>query len=184
MSYSQNIGGLEDVRQSGKRNDYIVDLNKDTFWGKISLTGHTWELTAKSGHSITNSKGKYTFLQKSIYEYRVGNQVFMFIALTDKRGKTLIHRLNVMVMGEFRLLFQMTGLGERYFVHYQNTFYEIAQRHFSDEIWEILIQCPLFCEKYGYYREFHLSSQWTITPEAENEWMNMLKFYNERCALK
>lgn len=180
-AHAQYLTDSDPKEDLTRRNDFIVLTNQDTITGKISLMKHTWELAVKSALSIQTSTGTLSIMQDKISEYKVANQVYMYVSIPDKKGKHTLHRFIVIEDGAFRLLLQMSGLGERYLVYHQNTFHELIKRHFSDEVWNILMQCPSFNQKHGGFKELHLERQWEISSAFEEKWKEMLRYYNRSC---
>lgn len=158
------------------QNNYIITHQKDTLFGKVSARG----LIFGRKLLIRTENGKEKIHENRVHEYRIKN-TYMYVPVKNRKGNILMHRSMVLVLDPTRLLSDVSSNGEDYFVYLNNTFYEVNRRYFSEDVWDILIQCPSFSEKYGTYRQEHLNKKWMFFPKQENEWREMLGFYNQRC---
>lgn len=155
---------------------YLITQNKDTLFGKV----RTWGLIFGRNLRIHTENGTQKINESNVYEYRIKN-TFMFAVEHTPKGQIVKKRSMVLEFGSMRFLYDVASHGDSYFVYHQGTFYEVTRRYFSDEVWEILIQCPSFSDKYGSYRLENLNKNWMFFPKQENKWREMMRYYNQRC---
>lgn len=176
MRYSSTLILLAFGLLSHGQSHYLITQNKDTLFGKV----RTWGLMFGRNLHINTENGKQKIHEGNVHEYRIKN-TFMYAPERTTKGRTVKKRCMVLEFGSMRLLYDVTSHGESYFVYHQGKFYEVTRRYFSDEVWDVLIQCPSFSDKYGSYRQENLDKKWMFFPKQEHQWRDMVRLYNQQC---
>lgn len=158
--------------------DYIIVETNDTIKGSITQGFPFFSKKIK----IRTKTGKEQFNYSQVREYRKKGVKFMKAKRMSLKGKPLTYHCKVLVDGTMRLLEETQQEGAEYFLYYHGEFLHINCKYFSDEIWDMLTQCPEFSEKYTDYRIGIKAEDWMVFPAQRRIWVEMIHYWNQQCS--
>lgn len=160
-----------------QRQDYIITNSRDTVYGNVKLVFLPFEKYLV----IRTPEAKIKIANADVHEYRRAHRKFMFVRDTTARGKIWLIRCEVVLDGKMRVLEEWQQDVFDNYIYYDGRYYPAINHHISDTVWNILVTCPAFEEKYGHYRAETAHKKIMILPRQLRVWKEMVGYFNRHC---
>lgn len=161
------------------QDDYVINNVGDTIYGKIR--NGVFPFRAKSTLTVSTDRGNQKFRIRDYKAYRKNGKKVMRIVLHSKKGKELVWRGYVIAEGRLTLLKERSVEAESYFLYYNGKFDMIMRRYFPNEVWQELLRCPVFAERYQDYHE-ETGGRMIVFQRDPAIWLEMAEYYNQNCS--
>lgn len=161
-----------------QNSDYIITEEGDTLYGKVrrSVLFQFGGRTLK----ISDGSGIQKFRYSEYKAYQKNGTKYMKVLLYSNKGKELRWFCPVVLEGRLSLLRERSAESPSYFLYYDGVFYMITRRYFPNEVWQKLIQCPAFADKYKNYHK-ETGGKTILYPRDPKIWYEIVEYYNRYC---